>query len=221
MNQRTGPDLQVVPPSPADSTPLTVKQNASRKPKEADWSEQVWTAVASDYRTGTTYGKLSEIYGIPVDLIVRRKQREAWRRDLSNVVRQEIDARLAVGVGGDAASRVSDEQLVAAAAQRGVEVVQRHRSVLGDAIAALATLTSELSKAAKEAAGGKNPDLAFLGPKETLSEASLRLGNALARIVPLERKAFGLDDGSEQKPFEESLREWHAQKAAERSVAGG
>lgn len=178
--------------------------------------------MQSDFRTGTTFGKLSEIYAIPVELIVRRKQKEAWRRDLRSAVAAETFASLAVGIENSAESRdVSDEDVVRAAAKRGAQVVQRHREVLDESLAAVSDLVGELKKAAAEAKAGRVADLAFLGPRETLAEAALKIGNTLARIVPLERKAFGLDDGNDGQPFEEALRQWAGQKAAAERGAGG
>lgn len=207
-------------PSGAESD----NQKSAKRPKEADWPKDVWDAVHADYRTGTRYGKLSEIYGIPVELIVRRKQRDNWRTDLRHDVAAETFAALAVGTSGDGASRhLSDEDVVQAAAQRGAEVVTQHRRVLSDAIAAVGTLASDLRRAVEAHSKGDlvGLNMAFLGTKETLSEAALKLGNALARIVPLERKAFGLDEGGDGRPYEDTLAQWYGQKAAERAKAGG
>lgn len=208
-----------------DQAVVAVKPNVSKKPKEADFAAALWSAAQSDYRSGTTFGKLSEIYSIPIALLVARKQRENWRRDLRQAVAAETLANLAVGTSESGASReLTDEQVVAAAATRGAEIVTRHRHVLATSIEALSTLAGDLKMAVAAASKGDTVAFAtcarFLGPKETLAEAALKLGNALARVVPLERKAFGLDEGNDAKPFEESLREWHAQRAALRQSGG-
>lgn len=41
-----------------------------------------------------------------------------------------------------------------------------------------------------------------------------QVGNAFARTISLERRAYGLDEDSGEKPYEERLREWLGQRAA-------
>lgn len=201
---------------PAQSSEEPDKQKSNRKPKETDWPKEVWDAVHADYRTGTRYGKLSEIYSIPVELIVRRKQRENWRTDLRQDVAAETFAALAVGSADEGASR-SDEDLIRAAATRGAQVVTQHRAVLADALVACSKLAADLRGSLE----GRSTGPKFIGVKETHAEMALKLGNALARIVPLERKAFGLDEGADGRPYEDTLRDWYAQRASERAQSGG
>lgn len=195
----------------------------ARKPKDADFPDDLWSAVHSDYRTGTTYGKLSEIYGIPVALIVARKQRQGWLKDLREDVQVQVMATLASDSLDSASSRgFSDEELVQRAANKGAKVVQRHRQVLEDSLIGVSKLAGVLRVAVEDVAAGKVPtNISFLGPKETLSEVALKLGNALSRIVPLERKAHGLEEGNDQRPMEDQLRDWYARQRAEQAASGG
>ena len=213
-------------------TPLKVARKSPHKPKEGDWTEEVWNAVHADYRTGTTYGKLSETYSIPVDLIVYRKRRESWTRDLRADVQLETFARLAVGSESADSPVGDDETVIAAAAQRGAAVVRRHRAALAAHIEALSVLSGLLKEAADAVqAGSPIPErAAMILPKHSpgaLSFVAQQVSNAYARAVPLERRAYGLDEGGDEVPYEDRMRTWYAQRAAERHaererrVAGG
>jgi hypothetical protein len=131
-------------------------------------------------------------------------------------VQAETLAALAAGTSD---APLSDEALVQRAANEGALVVRRHRVVLGAAIEAVSALALDLKQAAESCRRGTLPEnMLFLGPKETLTEAAMRLSNSLARIVPLERKAFGLEEVGDERPFEDQLRAFHMAKATK---AGG
>lgn len=199
------------------------KSSARSSPKR--WPDETWDAVRRDYRTGTTYGKLSETYSIPVEVILRKKQAEGWTRDLRNDVQLETFARLAVGTESGDSKIVGDEEIIAAAAQRGAKVVTRHRKALEAHISGLQAVAEACNRIIAAVQAGEEPrasDLAVL-PKGNVAAVGYvlqQVGNALARTVPLERKAFGLDDQDEEAPYEERLRQWHAQRKAEAASGG-
>jgi hypothetical protein len=220
--------LRVVPPNLSETPPRPVKSNAIKKPKEADFADSIWSAVHSDYRSGTTFGKLSETYAIPIALIVARKQRENWRRDLRQAVAAETLAALAVqelNVAPNADGVSDDELLVAAAAKRGALVVNGHRKVLADSIVSVERIVLELKQALEpRKPSAEIPVLTNVeAPTDLrdLADVAVKASSALERLVKLERLSYGLDDGNDGKPFEESLREWHAARAAERQARAG
>jgi len=165
----------------------------------------IWEHVHADYRTGLTYSHLSEKYVIPIPTIVRRRKDEAWKRDLRKDVQVEVNARLAadsVSLGSP-----SDEDLVQSAATAGVTVVLRHRKALRDGISAAMLLAAQLHIAAQ----GRPIEIpVLLSNRETVSDALLKVANSLARMVPLERIAYGLNEREDEKPYEDRLRDWHA-----------
>jgi hypothetical protein len=187
-------------------------------PKSID--PYIWEHVHADYRTGLTYSHLSEKYDIPIPAIVKRRKDEAWKRDLRKDVQVEVNARLAAD-SVSCGSR-SDEELVQSAATAGAAVVLRHRQALRDGISAAQLLAAQLHLVAL----GKDAEVGFLGLKETVSDSLLKVANSLARMVPLERTAYGLNVAEDEKPYEDRLREWHAggtQAKVERkkALAGG
>jgi hypothetical protein len=112
--------------------------------------------------------------------------------------------------------------LVQAAATAGAAVVLRHRQALRDGISAARLLAAQLHLVAL----GKDAEVGFLGPKETVSDSLLKVANSLARMVPLERTAYGLNAAEDEKPYEDRLREWHAggsqaKVERKRAMAGG
>jgi hypothetical protein len=101
-----------------------------------------------------------------------------------------------------------DTAIIEAAAERGAEVVRRHRLHLRElhevATGLLAKLKAVL--AGKEqgfevpviqfgkATGEKRITFPFLGQNESLTDALAKVSQATARFIPLERQAFNLDD---------------------------
>lgn len=192
---------------PTDSNTIHLASSSARpRDRSAPLDPSLWPHVHADYRSGLTYSKLSEKYGIPVAAITARRRAENWRRDLSGEVRAEVNARLvadSVPLGSRA-----DEDVIGAAATVGVEVVKRHRVALHDGIAAARNLAADLLTLSQ----GQAPEREVLGPKETLADAMLKVANSLARLIPQERIAYGLNDREEEKPYEERLREWNARR---------
>lgn len=196
MDLAPGSSKSAPPPHESNVHPLPVT------PKSID--PYIWEHVHADYRTGLTYSHLSDKYAIPIQVIVKRRKDEQWKRDLRDDVRAEVNARLAadsVSLG----SRM-DEDVIDAAATVGVAVVLRHRKALRDGISAAQLLAAQLHIVAMN----KPPEVQFLGPKETISDSLLKVANSLARMVPLERIAYGLNEREDEKPYEDRLRDWHA-----------
>jgi len=212
MDRAPAPATSAQDPATSNVSPLPVT------PKSID--PYVWEHVHADYRTGLTYSHLSEKYGISITALVRRRKDEDWKRDLRKDVQVEVNARLAAD-SVSCGSR-SDEDLVQSAATAGVAVVLRHRQALLDGISAAKLLAAQLHLLALNKPG----EVAFLGPKETIADALLKVANSLARMVPLERTAYGLNVAEDEKPYEDRLRDWHTggtqdKVEKKRAMAGG
>jgi hypothetical protein len=174
---------------------------------------EVWEAVRADFRAGLSYSQLSQTYGIPINSILTRRKREGWRRDLREDVRVETFARLAAA-DEPGVSQGDDEALVNVAATRAATVVARQRRATGLAVEVCERGLSH-AKAELEAAIARNGSAKELA---AITSRVLYFSNSLARVVPLERRAYGIDDGSEEKPYEERLAEMAAARAAERAA---
>jgi hypothetical protein len=148
-----------------------------------------WDAIEREYRLGQL--SIKEIArqqgGAVTDRgITRHAKVHGWTRDLSGAVRTRVrESLVREGVRANKSELVgvepSDEALIDEAAARGVEVVRSHRWDI---------------KALRQTAAGLLDDLrSDLGVKITdRSRVICDLSAAMARLIPLERQAFGLDE---------------------------
>lgn len=192
------------------STAAADRDDASTAtPERADdpLAEAIWEYVRADYRAGLSLGRISEKYGLDPREIARRRRAGGWRRDLRDDVRREVSALLAADAIplGRATAR-SDDDLIEAAARAGAEVVRQHRRVLRMTCDTAMLMVRQLRLIAE----GREPEVpAVLGARGP-TEAMLHLAQSLARLVPLERQAHGLDSRAEERPYEDRLREWRS-----------
>lgn len=105
-----------------------------------------------------------------------------------------------------------DTAIIEAAAERGAEVVRRHRRHLRElhevATGLLAKLKGVLAGEEQgfevpiiqfgKTTGETRITFPFLGEKESLTDALAKVSQATARYIPLERQAFNLDDGDSE-----------------------
>lgn len=84
----------------------------------------------------------------------------------------------------------------------GVEVARQHRDHLG----CLQRIATRLAQQLEILLVGGTPGVAFLGLKESPSDALVKIAQATARWMPMERQAFGLDHRQEvDKPVPVTL----------------
>lgn len=157
-----------------------------------------WEAIEREYRAGQlSVREIARQHGVSAPAVVQKAKRLGWERDLSASVREAVNAKLVketASVNADV-NRLNAREAVDLAAARGVDVVLRHRRD----IAKLESLRSKLTEKAEALVEGVST-LDALGDAVQAVEG---LGRTMARLVPLERQAFNLDEDKQtDKPAE-------------------
>ena len=187
------------------------KRKASRRTH--DWEE-----IERDYRAGVkSISQISREQDITRQAINRRAKQCGWERDLTNRVRRRAHEKLAreaarafspetmPGGPGERASEAQegDQGIVELNAEAIVHVVRSHRRDLSRLRRTLSRLHAPLEQFLDGLEAWRVAEPApeipvrlahVLGPRETLGDLTIKLTRALATLIPLERKAFGLDD---------------------------
>ena len=145
-----------------------------------------WESVEAEYRTGAfSIRQLGAKYGCS-DTAIRLKAKElGWERDLSEAVRRATEARL-LRIDIRTPNPREDASIVAEAADTRAAVVLRHRRAVSRDWDRLEQIGAKLD-ALIVAADGRGP----VGEVQDIAESMAR---TRARLIPLERQAFGLTD---------------------------
>jgi hypothetical protein len=162
---------------------------AERKPID-------WEAIEREYRAGQlSIRAIASEHGI-TDTAIRKKAKEfGWKRLLADKVREEVREKLVRG--GSHEPRADDEDIIDGASSIGVEVVLSHRKDIGQ----LRGIASILAGRLAEYLQGGEPDGKFIGDKESVGDLLEKLTRVRAKLIPLERQAFNLDeDGLSDEP---------------------
>jgi hypothetical protein len=148
-----------------------------------------WSAIESHYRAGTlSIREIARQNGVS-DTAIRKQARKAgWTKDLSARVRIQVRESL-VREGSRqcelAGIKPSDAAIVDEAAAMGVAVVRSHRYDINALRQAAAGLLDDVRS---------DPGLKVTERARVIAELAM----AYARLVPLERQAFGLDEDRPQ-----------------------
>lgn len=175
---------------------------APRKPLPPDWE-----AIKREYRVGQlSVREIARQYKLTEGAIRKRVKAEGWTRDLADEVQKATRERLVrTGTQQDPRAR-TDEEIVEAAALRGVEVVLGHAKALAEARA----MRDQLGRLLSGALGVNGaPSALTVGAGEgerTISLETLCFGkgdgfaalyrayhDALERVQRLERQTFNID----------------------------
>lgn len=168
-----------------------------------------WEAIEREYRAGQlSLREIAAIHGVSHVSIHKRAKRDGWEQDLSEAVREKVNAKLV----NDGVNGKSARETVEIAAERGVQIIREHRVSIGRGQRFVATLFGELEEATEnrdeiEAAievetaddrSGKRRAM-MLRAVELPARAGvlLTLSTALKNLVGLERQAFNL--GAEEE----------------------
>jgi len=147
-----------------------------------------WEAIEREYRAGQlSIREIARQHEISDPAILRRAKKEGWERDLSEKVRQKVNAKL---VSTDVSAKVSSantRETIDNAANRGVEIVRSHRQYLGR----LLRVTDKCLKDLENDCDQEDQSLK-MGYKEK-AELLKATTQSLAKAIPLERQAFNLD----------------------------
>jgi hypothetical protein len=182
-----------------------------------------WEAIEKEYRAGQlSISAIARAYDVSRAAIQKKAKQKVWKRDLSKKIRQGINAQLvapevappsregatvnkgatSAGVDPDA----SEDEIVNHGIMRGVEIIRDHRARIAKAMQVsdkiLDQLLSGKTMITHICENGTVVDIeGYLTPKQT-SEYYRSLTQGLAKVIPLERQAFNLDDtaGDTDKP---------------------
>jgi hypothetical protein len=158
-----------------------------------------WDQIEAEYRAGQlTNVQIAKQHGITEGAIRRRAKSRGWQRDLSARVQQQVRSELVRdvvrGEEGDRTEPRTEYEIVQAAAARAVEVVRQHRAHL----ATLYRISHKLAEGIESYLTGGKGRPHWIGERETITEAVFRLSQASSKWIPLERKAFSLDEATER-----------------------
>lgn len=142
-----------------------------------------WEAIEREYRAGQlSVSEIGRQHGVSHTAINKRAKRDGWTRNLAERVREEVSARLV----SEGVSAATARETIKAAAERGVEIVRQHRRDLSRDNARVDRLAGKL-----DAMIDGVSDLKALETAQGIQESIAR---TRAKLIPLERQAFSLDD---------------------------
>ena len=138
-----------------------------------------WEAIEREYRLGQkSLRVLSGEFGPDISVISRRAKKEGWIQDKTEEIRARTRAALATQQESNAALRIAVDVAVSA----NIEVIQRHRKIVSRTLDLAERLLDEADSA-------ESIDIRAHG------EMFRTISQGLAKAIPLERQARGIDDG--------------------------
>lgn len=177
-----------------------------------------WEAIEAEYRSGTiSNAELGRKYDVSEGAIRKRAKAQGWTKDLTEKVKTAVRDRLVRAEVRTANARTNsrtDAEIIEAAAETAVQVVQIHRRDVRHGRAICATLFAELQDTSAnreiiaESIDSETQD--DLSPTRrnqmmkaislpTRARAMLDLSAAMKNLVAVERQAFSLDDKTDKQ----------------------
>jgi transposase-like protein len=145
-----------------------------------------WETIEREYRAGQlSVHEIARQHGCSHVVILKWAKRRGWIRDLSGKVRREVSTRLVTDLVTATVTGNMAETLELAA-RRGVEVVRSHRALIKRLLDISQKLMDEM-------------DQGELKPFER-NDRFRSLAQGLAKLIPLERQAFALDEDRGKLP---------------------
>lgn len=181
----------------------------SSKPTSVDWE-----SIEKEYRAGQlSLRAIASAHGVSDTAIRKRAKRDGWKRDLTRDVRQRVKAE-SVRSSVRTANAEDDEEVVQAAAARGVGIIQTHRTSIRRGRTVVSLMLGELEaecsqKSLLEELADQHIDEAELkgqaanAIRKAISlpsrAATVRdLSQAMQRLIGLERQAYNLDEEEDE-----------------------
>ena len=181
-----------------------------------------WEAIKRDFLAGQlSLREIGTLYDVSHTAIAKKAKELGWNRNLTERVVAEAEAILS-GVPGPnlvatviSGNKTQESVAIQSAAQERVVLVMSHRSRIGRAVEIVETLLDQLGSALiyreeiEHEIEAANPDkkdykrrVSMLGAVSLPAHAAAadRLASALNRLIPLQRQAFGMDTGKDEKP---------------------
>ncbi len=196
------------------------------KPPKRKRSDTDWERIEAEYRAGQlSTREIGRQHGVTHPTIETRAKKFGWKRDLSEKVRKEVAAQLAVDEPENLTTdeprftTAREREAVAVAAARGVEIVRQHRKDIGQQTALVRRLVSELEESTiqngeiietieAETAGDKNglrrQSMLRAVALSTRAGVMKDLAGAAKILIDLERRAFNLDEPGDPPPSPET-----------------
>ena len=150
-------------------------EKKKRQRKEYDWE-----AIEREYVAGQlSISEISRQFGCTRGAIQNRAKKHGWKRDLTDAVRRETKNRLVAPEMAPATrDPATEKDIIEHAAAKAVEVIRQHRQLIGR--------TLRLAEDILVESDGQDP--------KTRHEAFKSVSQGLAKVIPLERQAFNIDD---------------------------
>jgi hypothetical protein len=157
-----------------------------------------WDAIRTEWDLGQLdVREIARQHGIDHSSIVKRAQRKGWP---ARPEKSEVVTDLATKMTREASVVTNNPRFALTAFSRVISLLLRHRKMLG-------RLDSEIERCLDDVArirfvsesGGL---LLQLGEVDTIMTIVAKASQALARLAPLERRAFGLTDTDGPSEFD-------------------
>lgn len=153
-----------------------------------------WDVMEPEYRAGQlSLKELGRRFDCSDAAIIKHAKKFGWTRNLAEKVREKIKENLVSGTVSGVVSPLKAAEIVKQAAERGTDIVLLHRKDIERQRQAHAEYQEMLSSIFDGHKVDGKVDLETLDSAVKISEALSRI---IARIIPLERQAFGLDEDS-------------------------
>ena len=153
-----------------------------------------WESIEREFRAGVlSLRVIAGTHGVTEGAVRKRALRDGWQRALADKVRAEVREKLARLDGtqeGTQERKCKDVDIIEVASIRGAAVVEAIRKDLAQLMAMRRTIAERL----EGYLAGRAQDKPFMGDKESPSDLLEKLSRIDARVIPLQRQAFNLDD---------------------------
>ncbi len=192
---------------------MAAKKSAPGKNPAPDWE-----AVERDYRVGQlTIAEIARQYGVGESAVRMRAHRNGWTRDRGNEVRTRIRAELVTediredvrDVRSDVRDRTHEDAAVDHAVEVGKSVVRDHRKIIkanwniqelvGGHLKAYLQPPAQDAPTEVVESWKRSMALLFPGKSDGLANLLNALTSSAQRLITEERKAFNLDEPTEQR----------------------
>ena len=177
-----------------------------------------WEAIEAEYRSGTiSNSELGRKYDVSEGAIRKRAKAQGWTKDLTEKVQTAVRDKLVRAEVREVNARTSsrtDAEIIEAAAETAVQVVQIHRRDVRNGRTICAALFAELQDTSanreliaesidSETQGDLSPNRRNQMMKAislpTRARAMLDLSAAMKNLVAVERQALNLDDKQDKQ----------------------
>jgi len=164
-----------------------------------------WDSIEDEYRAGQlSIREIARRHNVANPTIVQRAKRYNWTRDLSEKIRQRVNAKVGISSASSSEAstntstdlpprenQLSEDEIIEAASERGRQAVEGHLAKAER----LKQMADKLAAGLEAHMRNEDPGFnLFPGKGDCLSSLLRSLADLTERIVNLERKALNLDE---------------------------